>query len=73
MQQQYTIQFNYPVDMESYLCDTYTFTANVQLYIKGIEAHQVNDRCLVVECDRMLTWALLVLASIESNYTVSVV
>jgi hypothetical protein len=59
--------------MESYLCDTYTFTANVQLYIKGIEAHQVNDRCLAFECDRMMTWALLVLTSIESKYTVSVV
>ena len=69
--QQYTIQFNYPVDMESYLCDTYTFTAVGQLYIRGIEAYQVSDRCLVVEQDRMLTWALLVLA--ESDYTVSVV
>jgi hypothetical protein len=59
--------------MESYLCDTYTFTANVQLYVKGIEAHQVNDRCLAFECDRMMTWALLVLTSIESKYTVSVV
>ena len=70
---QHVIQFNYPVDMESYLCDTYTFTANVLLYTKGIEAHQVNDRCLAFECDRMMTWALLVLASSKSKYTVSVV
>ena len=69
----HTIQFNYPVDMESYLCDTYTFIAVGQLYIRGIAARQVNDRCLVVECAQQkicfCTW--LVLA--ESDYTVSVV
>jgi len=68
----FRLRFNYKDSLELILCDTHTFTAGVELYIRGIHTVQLDAHTLEFESARDQTFAQLLLCA-SRVYTVSVV
>ena len=66
----FRLRFNYKDSLELILCDTHTFTAGVELYIRGIHTVQLDAYTLEFEHARDLTYAHMLLSS-NAVYTVS--
>ena len=64
------LQFNYPSDMSEYLCDTFTYCASVNLFLRGIHTSQLDHCTLAFEHARDLTYAQLLLSA-STVYTVT--
>ena len=63
------LQFNYPQSLASELCDTHTYCASIDLYVRGIHTVQLDAYTLEFESARDLTYALLLLSA-STVYTV---
>jgi hypothetical protein len=68
----FRLRFNYKYSLELLLCDTHTFTAGVELYIRGIHTVQLDEYTLEFESARDQLFAQLLLSD-SSIYTVSAV
>jgi hypothetical protein len=63
------LQFNYPQSLASELCDTHTYCASIDLYVRGIHTQQLDAHTLVFESARDRTYAVLLLSA-STVYTV---
>lgn len=63
------LQFNYPQSLASELCDTYTYCASIDLFVRGIHSVQLDARTLEFESARDVTYAVLLLSA-STVYTV---
>ena len=63
------LHFEYPRSLASELCDTHTYCASIDLYVRGIHTVQLDAYTLEFESARDLTYALLLLSA-STVYTV---
>jgi hypothetical protein len=68
----FRLRFNYKPSLELILCDTHTFAAGVELYIRGIHTVQLDAHTLEFETAQLQLFAMLLLSD-SSVYTVSAV
>ena len=66
----FRLRFNYKPSLELILCDTHTFAAGVELYIRGIHTVQLDAYTLEFESAQLQLFAMLLLSD-SSVYTVS--
>ena len=63
------LQFKYPRSLASELCDTHTYCASIDLFVRGIHTQQLDAHTLEFESARDRTYAVLLLSA-STVYTV---
>lgn len=65
----FKLYFDYPQSLASELCDTHTYCAAIDLFVRGIHTVQLDAHTLEFESARDITYALLLLSA-STVYTV---